>query len=384
MGRPLKKGLHYFNIDCNQDDNLNYIEAKHGLIGYGIVVKLWRKIYMTEGYYTEWNEKNIYLFAREINVYVDIINKVVESCFDEKIFNIDLFTKYQVLTSKGIQRRYIKIVTEARRKDCEIEQKFNILEFPHEKEEFTPEETKEIPAFSTQKKVKESKLTESKIVAAHKSPPPKAVKKKIEEPEPFWDLFVAVWFEFGIQKFGVKPSFERDDPKILKRIIQRLKKRAAEKKVEWNQNTGPHRLNIFLEMAYSDKWISENFLLSNLEKQFDKIIQNQAFKKMKSVAVTDLQYLFERFCENELDNRLIVEKHYEDLHKKNLVNIDHRIIQKRMASLAGGNQFSETELYKAYAEGKACKLTENDKPVLMKLAVIEYFKKLKSEKLQSA
>ena len=388
MGRPLKKGLQYFNIDCNQEDNLTYIEAKHGIVGYGIVIKIWRKIYMINGYYADWNEKNIYLFAREINVSPATILEVVESCFDENIFDRKLFNKYQILTSKGIQRRYIKIVTEAKRKDTEIEEKFDLLSLTPENISFPPEETQKTPEESTQSKVKESKVNKSNGLPAQAPVPGKSGKSKKEKreepPEPFWEKLIEVWFCFGIDKFKVKPSFERDDPRILKRIVHRLKKRAEDKKIEWNEESGPRRLGIFLEMAYSDKWLSENFLLSNLEKQFDKVIQNQSSKKVHSESVADLQYLYERFCEGELDHRLITPKHFEELSKSHKVRIDQGIIQIRKRSLLGSNIFSETELFKDYESGKSTPATEADKVNLKRIAVIEYFKKLKGAQVPAA
>lgn len=68
MERPSKKGLDYFNIDCSQEDNLNFIEAKHGIVGYGVVIKIWKKIYQYHGYFCDWNEKNVYLFSKDVNV----------------------------------------------------------------------------------------------------------------------------------------------------------------------------------------------------------------------------------------------------------------------------------------------------------------------------
>jgi hypothetical protein len=99
-------------------------------------------------------------------------------------------------------------------------------------------------------------------------------EKKQELPEPHWEELVKVWFDFNVEKFGGKPSFEKDDPRILKRIIGRLKKRAADKQVEWTRDTSILRWKSFLTKSYEEKWLSTHFLLSNLENQFDTIILN--------------------------------------------------------------------------------------------------------------
>ena len=103
MARPIKMGIDYFNIDVVQEDNLNLIEAKHGIVGYGVVIKLWRKIYSIHGYYCEWEEKNTFLFAKEIGVPVETINSVLETCFQEEIFSLKMYQDFKILTSSGTQ-----------------------------------------------------------------------------------------------------------------------------------------------------------------------------------------------------------------------------------------------------------------------------------------
>ena len=407
MGRPLRKGLHYFNIDCDQDDTLNFIEARHGIIGYGVVVKLWRKIYMLNGYFCEWAEKNIYLFAREVNVDVETVNNIVETCFTEELFNRKRFEQFRILTSRGIQRRYIKIVTEAKRKDTEIDPNYLLLEIPvapeiHQKEEafqeefipekedfletveflpekegFLPEETPKIREVSTQTKVKETKekeTKEKKVVAASPAPKKFSLFRKEEEPEPYWPKLVEAWMDFGKEKFGAHPGFERDDPRIFKRIIQRLKKRALERNIGWTEAAAVSRLRLFLESAFSDKWVAANFLLSNLEKQFDKFIQRQGLNTSGSPPPLTLQQLCGRFREGNGDPRLVLPKHFEELQDRGLVTLDERIIKIRMESLVGSNIFSDTELYKDYVSGRKTKLVEADREVLMRLTVLEYLK----------
>ena len=41
----MKSGLEYFPLDCNMDDKLELIEAEFGITGFGVVVKLFQKIY---------------------------------------------------------------------------------------------------------------------------------------------------------------------------------------------------------------------------------------------------------------------------------------------------------------------------------------------------
>lgn len=163
MARPTKRGLDYFPMDCIQDDNLTFIEAKHGIEGFGILVKIWQKIYRHDGYYMRWNEQNMYLFAREIAVNMDVISSVVNTCLlpNIAIFNEGMLEKYGILTSTGIQKRWVSIVKSSKRKDVEIEAKYDLLSFTPVETELTPEETKVYTSESTQTKVNESKLNET-------------------------------------------------------------------------------------------------------------------------------------------------------------------------------------------------------------------------------
>ena len=120
MARPQKQGIDYFPVDVTFDDNMNYIIAEHGAEGFGIVIGLFQKIYR-EGYYTKWDNKILSLFSRKINAKKTTIEKVIETCFDENIFDRNLYEKYKILTSRGIQNRYLKIC-----KDCKMK-KISIL-----------------------------------------------------------------------------------------------------------------------------------------------------------------------------------------------------------------------------------------------------------------
>ena len=121
MARPRKKSIDYFPLDCILNDSVKYIEAKHGLTGFAVLVKLWSKIYASEGYYCNWNNKVKFLFCKEHNIDVQLIDEILVTCFSEEILNLDIFQKSAVLTSEGIQKRYFKIIKESRRTNIEIE-----------------------------------------------------------------------------------------------------------------------------------------------------------------------------------------------------------------------------------------------------------------------
>lgn len=96
-------------------------------------------------------------------------------------------------------------------------------------------------------------------------------KKEKKAAEPYWTDYVHEYFEFCKTKFTVAPSFDGSAPRDLKAIVEALRKRAEEKNIEWTKETAISRFRVFLEYAFSDWWLSENWLLSNINRQKDKI-----------------------------------------------------------------------------------------------------------------
>ena len=105
MARPNKEGLDYFPLDCIMDDKVYMVEVELGLEGFALFVKLLMKIY-NENYYIEWAERKAKIFAKQNNTNIDVINKLINICFNEGLFDKKLYKKYQILTSNGIQKRY--------------------------------------------------------------------------------------------------------------------------------------------------------------------------------------------------------------------------------------------------------------------------------------
>lgn len=99
-------------------------------------------------------------------------------------------------------------------------------------------------------------------------------EKQSKKPEPYWNDLVGVYFDFTKSKFHDIPSFDGSAPRDLKTIIQTLRKRAEDKSVEWTVEEATTRFRLFLEHAYLDKWLCDNWLLQNINRQKDKIFFN--------------------------------------------------------------------------------------------------------------
>lgn len=114
----------------------------------------------------------------------------------------------------------------------------------------------------------------------------KAIKekkpKKEKKIEPYWSELVSVYFDFCKSKFHDVPSFDGSAPRDMKTIIQSLHTRADAANVEWTQEVAIIRFRHFLEFCYRDRWLSENFLLQNINRQKDKIFFEISRQKLQN------------------------------------------------------------------------------------------------------
>lgn len=164
-------GLDFFPMDCHLNDDVAYIESRYGAKGFSIIVKLWQKVYSGEGYYCEWSEKAAVLFLGKWftgNSGVDnnLIAEVVQTAIDEGIFDRNMFEKYNILTSRGIQKRYLQAAK--RRLSVDIKKEYLLLNASELKgnvniiEGNVYIESKNVH-IERQSKVKESKGKESRV-----------------------------------------------------------------------------------------------------------------------------------------------------------------------------------------------------------------------------
>lgn len=128
MARPNKAGLDYFELDCYMDEKVRLIQAEFGLKGFAVVVLLYQRIYGEQGYYMSWDEDRSLLFMSDNGIGgcdKNLIEEIVSACIRRNIFSRELFEKYHVLTSSGIQKRYLNAV--ARRGKVELKKEYLLL-----------------------------------------------------------------------------------------------------------------------------------------------------------------------------------------------------------------------------------------------------------------
>ncbi len=128
MVRPLKTGLDYFplDIDIMEEPSVGFVDAKYGLQAFGLLVRLLMRIYRN-GYFLPWNERELVLFAtKDIGLDIELTKTIVTSYIEEGFFNADLYTRFGIITSRGVQKRYLRACD--RRSKVAIYQEYFLLD----------------------------------------------------------------------------------------------------------------------------------------------------------------------------------------------------------------------------------------------------------------
>lgn len=168
MARPTAKGVEYFPLNVNfiNDLKVRKLLLSCGAEAIAVLIYLLSTIYKDEGYYVEIHEDEIDLIALDVNVTPEFVLEVINKACEVRFFNVNLYENFNILTSKGIQERYLKI-TERRKKSVVITQ-FNLINVYNNSVNVNNNsinvDNNLVNVYkSTQSKVKESKVKKSKV-----------------------------------------------------------------------------------------------------------------------------------------------------------------------------------------------------------------------------
>ncbi len=133
MARPTKPGLDYFplNVNFSEDEKIEIIEAEFGCLGFYVILKIFMRIYGMNGYYMMFTSREQKLFSKRINVDINSVIAIINSAINEKLFDKTMYEEYGILTSKGIQTRYLEAVE--RRTKVELINEFLLIDVPKAK-----------------------------------------------------------------------------------------------------------------------------------------------------------------------------------------------------------------------------------------------------------
>lgn len=153
------------------DTKIDELIEAQGWTGFAIYFYLCQKAYASDGYFYRWSYANSATTARRMGggIGSETIRQVVGLCLQIGLFDKRLFDREGILTSRGIQRRYIVAIQKRSFKEVnknlwllnEKESK-GVIVVP-ENADSLPENGDSLPENTTKEsKVKESKVKESK------------------------------------------------------------------------------------------------------------------------------------------------------------------------------------------------------------------------------
>ena len=127
MARPTAKGVEYFPLNVNfiNDLKVRKLLLSCGAEAIAVLIYLLSTIYKDEGYYVEIHEDEIDLIALDVNVTPEFVLEVINKACEVRFFDVNLYENFNILTSKGIQERYLKITE--RRKNSVVITQFNLI-----------------------------------------------------------------------------------------------------------------------------------------------------------------------------------------------------------------------------------------------------------------
>ena len=116
-------GINYFPIGVNfmEENAMEVIEAKYGIKGPAIVLKLLCKIYK-EGYFIRWDEEQCLIFANKAGREVQAaeVQGIIEILFIKGIMNRNSYLENGILTSESIQKVWLEATKRRKRELSEL------------------------------------------------------------------------------------------------------------------------------------------------------------------------------------------------------------------------------------------------------------------------
>ncbi|MBP1616146.1 MAG: hypothetical protein H6Q13_3594 [Bacteroidetes bacterium] len=107
-GRPAKQGIDYFPIDVGffTDVKVRKISRACGASSTSILICLLCNIYKDDGYYILWDEDLPFVIADTVGVSEGAVKEVLLKALQVEFFSREMYDKYNILTSNGIQKRF--------------------------------------------------------------------------------------------------------------------------------------------------------------------------------------------------------------------------------------------------------------------------------------
>lgn len=127
MSRPIKKGLNYFPLDVDflRERKIQRLILMYGTDGIAVFIGVLCEIYMTNGYYLAANDAVYFDLGFSLRLGEERIKMIVGYCVEIGLFDAESFDSARIITSAGIQERYVSVCKQLKRR---IDTTFLILD----------------------------------------------------------------------------------------------------------------------------------------------------------------------------------------------------------------------------------------------------------------
>lgn len=275
MARPAKIGLDYFELDCRMDDKVKFIQAEFGLKGFAVVVKLLQKIYGEKGYYCEWNEDVLLLFLVDNGLSIDsknLINEIVAACIRRNFFSGELYKKYGILTSSGVQKRYLNATS--KREVIILKKEYLLISVGKNNKNVVINSVSDggnsINDFSNTQS-REDKSREEKITYEHSD-------KMLNSESSLEQFYESIWKLYPLKKG--KGQVSKTKKQALQRIGYEQLKRCVDRYVADIKSSGKEKYmmhgSTFFNSGYVD-YLDENYEMERSESSQDAELEEDRF-----------------------------------------------------------------------------------------------------------
>ena len=190
MARPTKTGLDYYPMDVGflRDKKVRLLRSEFGASSVLFVLYVLGKVYEGDGYFLRWDKDELLLAADELREQPTYISEVLQGCLTRSLFDERVFQMFGVLTSAGIQRRYLRgcekrdvitvfseywLLNACSKSDVPvgIRAKLALVSVTGGNNDVNSPENSENSPGNPQSKVKESKVKESRVLGGAPAAP---------------------------------------------------------------------------------------------------------------------------------------------------------------------------------------------------------------------
>lgn len=282
MARPLKQGLEYFSFDTDffSDVKIRRISRACGPASTSILICLLCNIYRDKGYYIAWDENLPFVVADTIGTTEGAVEEVIKKAIQVGFFDKELFDKYKILTSNGIQTRFKSAVS--RREEIEYVVDYLVSERKND-------------VIACKNEVIDDKSTQSKVKVKRKknispSPPSKGGGRKKSEPKEINYKARFIFESHFKQVFGNDYYWTARDAGAMSQLLQKLRFQREQKQLDISDESILYALQYLLS-SIKEGWIFENFSVTNINSKFNEIVSQAKSKYQRkpspSIVLTD-------------------------------------------------------------------------------------------------